>query len=102
MDISVDHTTRCVLDAIDVFNKTYSFSLSRSLEAPLLGVHGALDSLALVRFVMAIEQQLEDSFGVPISLIDENTMSQGNNPFGTVGALVEHITSRLASETNEP
>jgi hypothetical protein len=97
MNISVDQTTRCVLDAIDVFNKTYSRSLSRSLETSLVDAHGALDSLALVRFVVVVEQQVEDSFGVPISLFDEETMSQGSNPLGTVGALVEHLTSRLGA-----
>jgi len=61
----------------------------------LLGPAGAVDSLGLVRLVMIVERQVEDDFGVPVSLTDEKAMSQRNSPFRSVGALIEYIAAQL-------
>ena len=88
--------SRAVLEAIAEFNATEGANVPAREDTVLLGEGGALDSLGLVRLVMAIEQKLEDAFGVPVSLTDEKAMSQRNSPFRSVGALTEYATTLLA------
>lgn len=88
--------SRAVLEAIAEFNAAEGANVPAREDTVLLGEGGALDSLGLVRLVMAIEQKLEDAFGVPVSLTDEKAMSQRNSPFRSVGALTEYATTLLA------
>jgi acyl carrier protein len=82
-----------VLAALTDYNAAEGTSVPVSTDTVLLGEGGAVDSLGLVRLVMAIEQKIEDEFGVPVSLTDEKAMSQRNSPFRSVGALIEYATT---------
>ena len=44
---------------------------------------------------MTVERQVEDDFGVAVSLTDEKAMSQRNSPFRSVGALTDYIVECL-------
>lgn len=66
--------------------------LAKSPQAVLFGKNGRLDSLGLVSFIVEVEQELEDEFGVGITLADERAMSQKNSPFLTLQTLEEYIS----------
>lgn len=55
----------------------------------LFGENGILDSIGLVTLIVAVEQAIEETFGVSISLADEKAMSQRNSPFRTIDSLAE-------------
>jgi acyl carrier protein len=67
-------------------------------ETPLFGPDGLLDSLGLVSFIVAVEQTIEDVYGVAISLADDKAMSQRQSPYRTIGSLA-HYTSQLIQAT---
>ena len=46
----------------------------------IYGDNSQLDSLALVSLIVAVEQNIEDEFGISITLADERAMSQENSP----------------------
>ena len=96
MAASAADVTRAVLAALTEFNAAEETSVPVSADTVLLGEGGAVDSLGLVRLVMAVEQKIEDAFGVPVSLTDEKAMSQRNSPFRSVGALAEYAAQLLA------
>ena len=91
-----------VFDVIDEFNRTLPSGkkLKKSMETTLFGKHGGLDSLGLVNLVVAVEQKIEEEFGVPVSLADERAMSQEKSPFRTVDALVKYILLLLSENGN--
>jgi acyl carrier protein len=57
-----------------------------------------LDSLGLVRFIVEVEVALQERFGKPIPLANDQAMSQRRSPFLTVGTLTEYIKRRLEEE----
>ena len=59
-------------------------------ETPLLGRDGVLDSLGLVSLVVALEQTVEDAYGVSVSLADERALSERHSPFRTIGTLADY------------
>jgi acyl carrier protein len=65
--------------------------LEKSLDTVLFGQNGKLDSLGLVNFVVAAEQNIEEALSVSVSVSDERAMSQKNSPFRTIGTLVDYI-----------
>jgi D-alanine--poly(phosphoribitol) ligase subunit 2 len=65
--------------------------LEKSLDTVLFGQNGKLDSLGLVNFVVAAEQNIEEALGVSVSVSDERAMSQKNSPFRTIGTLIDYI-----------
>ena len=59
-------------------------------ETPLFGRDGVLDSLGLVALVVAVEQAIDDQYGVSVSLADERALSERRSPFRTIGALADY------------
>ena len=60
---------------------------SAGAEAPLFGQGAPLPSIALVALVAALEQELDDRYGVFVELADDRAVSQVRSPFRTVGTL---------------
>lgn len=71
-------------------------------DSPLFGEGGLLDSMALVRLVVAVEQAIEDACDVCIALADERAMSQTRSPYRTVGTLADYARSLLPARWNPP
>jgi acyl carrier protein len=61
----------------------------------LYGIDGVLDSLALVRLVNDLEEQIYNKFNKTITLADEKAMSQKNSPFKDVKTLAKYIKNLL-------
>jgi hypothetical protein len=64
--------------------------LVRSPSTKLFGEQGALDSLGLVNFLLALEGRIADDFGQPVTLVSERALSQRSSPFATVASLAEY------------
>ncbi len=57
----------------------------------LIGNMSALDSLAFVDFIVAVEHKVRSEFGVALTLTNDRAFSRTQNPFETVGSLVDYI-----------
>lgn len=90
-----EQVRECVFDAISTFNEDGGAQIEKSMTAPLLGPESALDSLSFVRFIVVLEQRIEDTFGQAISLTDEKAMSQRNSPFRSVGTAADYVLAEL-------
>jgi hypothetical protein len=67
--------------------------LPRSPDTRLFGEQGALDSLGLVNFLLALEARIADTFGQPVTLVSERALSQRSSPFATVTSLAEYAAT---------
>ncbi len=61
----------------------------------LLGSRSVCDSLGLVSYLVAVEEQVNDAFDAEITLMSERAMSQERSPFRNLGALIDYITELL-------
>ncbi len=61
----------------------------------LMGEGGVLDSFALVAFLAGLEQNLSNSLGVPVVILDETLAEGGENHAATLGTLADHLDSML-------
>ncbi|MCI0683311.1 MAG: hypothetical protein L0Y71_14505 [Gemmataceae bacterium] len=66
-----------------------------TVDTPLYGPKGHLDSLGLVSFLLDVEEGVNALAGTQLVLADERAMSQHRNPFRDVGALADYISFRL-------
>ena len=67
----------------------------------IYGDSSQLDSLALVSLIVAVEQNIEDEFGISITLADERAMSQENSPFRSVRSLADYVETILKEKLND-
>ncbi len=74
--------------------------LEKSVEAPLFGGAGKLESLGLINLIVGIEEKVAEAFAVPINLADESSISPGDNPFQTIGSLADHIAAFLKGRSD--
>ena len=68
-----------------------TFDNSLNDDTPIFGTKGNLDSLGLVSFLVNLEQNIEDKYGLPITIADEKAMSLKNSPFRTINTLSEYL-----------
>ena len=81
-----------IYGAVDRLNQTRDGApLTKTPETGLFGDHGELDSLGLINLIVAVEEQIEDDFGSPITLADDRALSQEISPFRTVESLAGYI-----------
>jgi acyl carrier protein len=92
-----ERITRVVFRAIDGINQARPphAQVPKSLDTPLVSEGSVLDSLGMVNFVVAVEEEVADEFGVAITIADEKARAQPGSPFRTVGTLVGYIAALL-------
>lgn len=63
----------------------------------LYGANAGLDSLGLVVFITELEEAIDDTYGVELTLADEKAMSQTVSPFRSISSLSSYIHKLLAA-----
>ncbi|RAX51428.1 hypothetical protein CCY99_09105 [Helicobacter sp. 16-1353] len=69
-----------------------------TLDTPIYGINGNLDSLALVSFIADLEERFNDELNLSIILADQRAMSLRNSPFRDVQTLLQYIDSLIDKE----
>jgi acyl carrier protein len=95
-----DKALECVYAAIDEANEDRPdlLPLEKSFETPIHGTESGLDSLGLINFLIAVEEGIERSFGVFVSLSDDRALSREPSPFESVRTLVGYIEDLLSEQ----
>lgn len=88
-----EEVIRVIFRAVDELNREMPEErrLEKSADAALFGRQSVLDSLGLVSLIVAVEQKIEDEFGISITLADERALSRSESPFLTIGTLADYI-----------
>ena len=66
-----------------------------TLNSPLYGESGALDSMALVNLIADIEEAVAESYTANIVLADDKAMSAQRSPFRNVDSLINTVSERI-------
>jgi len=92
-----------VSQAIDLVNEQNALDelIEKSESTKLFGRGSTLDSLDLVNLIVLIEQIIEDSIDVTVSLADERAMSQKRSPFSTINSLIDYIEILVGENLND-
>jgi acyl carrier protein len=74
--------------------------LIKAPETRLLGSQSVLDSMHLVSLIVAIEREVEETFGVALTLADERALSMQASPFRSIESLADYIALRMTDARN--
>ena len=69
-------------------------------ETRLLGSESALDSMHLVNLIITVEQEVENRFGVTVTLADERALSMKASPFRSIQSLADYIGTLITDARN--
>lgn len=95
----MDVLNEILYPAVDEAKKTIDSAktLERSPDAKLFGA-GGLDSLGLVRFIVLVEERIQDRTNREITLVSDKAMSRSSSPFRTLSTLADYINESLTEE----
>ena len=95
MNTSPEQVRTLVYRAVDEINEelTDVQQLIKDPSTVLFGPDATIDSMALVSFIVAVEEQLHDEFGISVTLADEKAMSMERSPFRTLATFVDYVRS---------
>lgn len=93
-----------IYKAVDAFNEQSdkNHQLKKSPATILFGKGGQLDSLALVSFIIEVEEKITDELGISIALADERALSQKNSPFLTLQTLTQYVSLLIDEYEGRP
>ena len=74
--------------------------LIKAPETRLLGSQSVLDSMHLVSLIVTIEREVEDAFGVALTLADERALSMKASPFRSIQSLADYISILIIAARN--
>ena len=74
--------------------------LIKAPETRLLGSQSVLDSMHLVSLIVTIEREVEDAFGVALTLADERALSMKESPFRSIQSLADYICILIIDARN--
>jgi acyl carrier protein len=92
-----ERVSKAVFSAVDELNRQLpaGVSVEKSLDAPLYGSGGKLESLDFVTLIMEVEEKINAEFGTTITIADENLLSKAKSPFSTLRTLIEYLEEML-------
>jgi len=96
-----DRILKAVYAAVDDLNAQLpgGVKIEKSVDAPLYGASGKLESLDFVTLIMEVEEKINAEFGTDITIADENLLSKEKSPFSTLGTLIEYLQELLNQKT---
>jgi D-alanine--poly(phosphoribitol) ligase subunit 2 len=102
MTIDTEKVTQSIFGAIDEVNEQLpkEDKLEKSGSTGIFGSNGRLDSLGLVSLITTIEQRIEEDFGITVTILENIDELEDDNPFETVSALTNYLTSMLEEKAN--
>ena len=95
-----ERVSKAVFSAVDELNRQLpaGVSVEKSLDAPLYGSGGKLESLDFVTLIMEVEEKINAEFGTTITIADENLLSKAKSPFSTLRTLIEYLEEMLKEQ----
>jgi acyl carrier protein len=70
-------------------------------ETRLLGSESVLDSMHLVSLIATIEREVEETFGVALTLAYERALSMSASPFRSIQSLADYIGTLIIDARND-
>jgi acyl carrier protein len=70
-------------------------------ETRLLGPQSVLDSMQLVSLIVTTEREIENAFGVTLTLANERALSMKASPFRSIQSLADYIALLIRDGSNE-
>ena len=92
---------KAVYAAVDELNEQLpaGVSVEKTLDAPLYGTGGKLESLDFVTLIMEVEEKINAEFGADITIADENLLSKQKSPFSTLRTLIVYLEELLKQQS---
>jgi len=89
-----DQIIAAIIEAIKEVNQTLPADrkINTQLDDTLYGQDGNIDSLTVTLLIVAIEQKIEESMGIVVTLID---YSVGLSPLKSIASLCEYISKLI-------
>jgi len=97
---SDERISKAVYAAVDDLNQQLpkGVQIDKSLDAPLYGASGKLESLDFVTLIMEVEEKVNAEFGTDITIADDNLLSKEKSPFSSLRTLIEYLHEVLSKE----
>lgn len=90
--MEIDSIEKLVLEKIKLFVLENEIEISEvNKDTRLIGLNGIFDSMDLVRFIVELEEVLEDELSLDVSLTSEKAMSRSTSPFLNTITLSRYI-----------
>jgi hypothetical protein len=80
-----------IFKTIDNINDELSLYIKKNDDSFINGGNSPLDSLGVFTFIIELEKNLENILETELSLMNDDFMSDDNNPFENVGKIKSHL-----------
>jgi hypothetical protein len=101
MNMNADTLKAIVMEGLTEEGVVLAPPFPEPSELRLVGPRALVKSIQLVSLLVGVEQRLHERFGLDVSLMDEQAMSQSRSPFRSVESLVQYLQEVSAGRNLE-
>ena len=93
MTARIENILKLLYECIDSANRMLptEAKLIKSADTVLLGEGGVLDSLALITFLVDLEEALHTKLGLECQLIEDDLLTDSQGPYHSISTLAKWI-----------
>lgn len=100
--IKREKISHVILKILEKINKEEGLGLEVSEETIIIGESSKLDSMAFLDLISAIEEWMDHTFGMFISISSDEENFEPDGPFGNAGRLADYLTEVITKEGLNP
>ena len=97
-----DKIVEIIHQTMDEVNRDFELDGNAKLhggkEAVLYGKGSTIDSMTLVSFIVAVEENIRRELGLTVTLANEKAMSMERSPFRTLDSMIDYIMGLVGEE----
>lgn len=99
---SRDKVVEAVFAAVDELNEMLpdNEQLEKDEHAALTGEGASIKSLSLANLMVGIEEQVEECFDTPVSLVGGDPLPENPSPLETLGTMIDYVLKLLETEAS--
>lgn len=95
-----DKIEKSIFKAIDEVNQQLldQQAIEKKYETALTGNATKVGSMSLISLLLAVEEEIENTFNINLNLLGEENLSKQNDPFESIETLINYVSHLLTQQ----
>ena len=88
---------KIISKVIEQINKDLNVDFLKNNISDIIGGNSPLDSLGVISFLLELENKIEDTYDLEITLVNESVLTEEQSPISNIESLKSHLNTLIKS-----
>jgi len=88
---------KIISEVIEQINKDLNVDILKNNNSDIIGGNSPLDSLGVISFLLELENKIEDTYDLEITLVNDSVLNEEQSPLSNIKSLKSHLNTLIKS-----